>query len=246
MNKKYTKEWGALIVLLVLIAISYQSSRSTSTNTPPPSADPSPIVINEQIAGEEVTLRSRDAGRVQSIARIRSNDFVRGNPDAETLVIEYSDFECPFCSSVHQTLIDVVAESEGSIVWVYRHFPLVSIHRNATKAAVVSECVGEQKGSAAFWKYTDDVFLTGAFDIGSQSFVSDIAAHFNIKEQELERCSALREKEDYIASHSTEAQNAGLTGTPGFILVNRKTGYYDTLGGALPRELFLERINQLR
>src|SRR4051812_1518766 len=60
-----------------------------------------------------------------------AGDHIVGAPDAPIVLVEYSDFQCPFCSMVNPTLKKIVSESNGQIAWVYRQFPLTSIHPEA-------------------------------------------------------------------------------------------------------------------
>ena len=84
-----------------------------------------------------------------------SNDHVLGNPSAEIMIIEYSDFECPYCKVLHQTLTKIVNESNGRIAWTFRHLPY---HQNSFEKAIASDCVAKLKGNEAFWKYADLLF----------------------------------------------------------------------------------------
>ena len=83
-------------------------------------------------------------------------DHVRGDTDAKIAVIEYSDYECPFCKSVHPTYQKLMENNDGKIMWVYRHFPL-SFHPEAMPLAVGAECANELGGTDAFWEFSDKV-----------------------------------------------------------------------------------------
>ncbi len=97
-----------------------------------------------------------------SVLAIKTDDHVNGDPTADLIIIEYTDLECPFCMRFHDTMLQVLAEYEktGKIAWVHRHFPLSAIHSDAEKYAEGSECVYEQGGNAAFWKFADAIFST--------------------------------------------------------------------------------------
>jgi hypothetical protein len=82
-------------------------------------------------------------------------DHLMGNPDAQVKIIEYSDFECPYCKIFHATLKKIVSESNGSVSWVYRHWPL---HQNSFEKVVAAECVAQLKGNEAYWEYSDLLF----------------------------------------------------------------------------------------
>lgn len=86
---------------------------------------------------------------------INEDDHIMGNKDAEIVIIEYSDFECPYCKAIHATLEKLVKESNGEVAWVFRHWP---IHQNSFLKATASECVAQIKGNDAFFKYADALF----------------------------------------------------------------------------------------
>jgi Thioredoxin len=88
---------------------------------------------------------------------VRASDHVRGDSNAPVTVIEYADFQCPYCQQMHAALQTAV--QEGRIRWVYRHFPLSSIHPLAFKEAEAAECAGAQ---GKFWEYADALFATQA------------------------------------------------------------------------------------
>lgn len=82
------------------------------------------------------------------------SDHVRGSRNARLALIEYSDFQCPFCHRVHETYERIMSEYDGKVLWVYRHFPL-GFHPNAVPLATASECANELGGVDAFWEFTD-------------------------------------------------------------------------------------------
>lgn len=82
-------------------------------------------------------------------------DHIVGDINAPIVIIEYSDFECPYCKTFQTTLKTVVEESDGEVAWVYRHWP---IHQNSFEKLVAAECVAQLKGNDAFWKYSDLLF----------------------------------------------------------------------------------------
>jgi len=99
------------------------------------------------------------AGNVQ-MAPVSANDHILGNPDAKIVIVEYSDTECPFCKRFHTTLKQIMKEygAKGDVAWVYRSFPIPSLHPKAQKEAEALECAAELGGNTAFWKYTDRIY----------------------------------------------------------------------------------------
>lgn len=82
-------------------------------------------------------------------------DHTLGSASASVKIIEYSDYECPYCKTFQATLKQIVDESNGSISWTYRHWP---IHQNSFVKLIAAECVAQIKGSDAFFKYSDLLF----------------------------------------------------------------------------------------
>ena len=77
---------------------------------------------------------------------------MRGNPSAKFTVIEYADFQCPYCAKMHEAMKSVIKETDTR--WVFRQFPIAG-HPLAAKAAEASECAGDQ---GKFWEYSDALF----------------------------------------------------------------------------------------
>ena len=92
---------------------------------------------------------------VGDIVESESNDYILGNPNAPVMIIEYSDFECPYCKGFHPTLKQIVEESNGNVKWIYRNYPL---HQHSFEKLVAAECVYKIKGNDAYWDYSDLLF----------------------------------------------------------------------------------------
>lgn len=94
--------------------------------------------------------------------KVAPTDHVRGNPDAKFTVIEYADFQCPYCAKMHEAMKSLIKETDTR--WVFRQFPIPG-HPLASKAAEASECAGDQ---GKFWEYSDALFeLKGPMDEGT-------------------------------------------------------------------------------
>ncbi len=95
--------------------------------------------------------------QASQLPSVSEQDHVKGERGAKVKLIEYSDYECPFCVRFHPTAQQVLDEYGNDLAWVYRHFPLDQIHPRARPAAEASECVAELGGEEAFWDFTDEV-----------------------------------------------------------------------------------------
>lgn len=108
----------------------------------------------------------------EEIRGVQGDDHILGNPNAKIIIVEYSDTECPFCKMFHETMHAVISQygANGDVAWVYRHFPIPSLHPKAPKQAEALECAAEQGGNEVFWKYTDKIYQTtnsnNSLDIG--------------------------------------------------------------------------------
>jgi len=144
---------------------------------------------------------------------IEENDHVRGNPSATVTLVEFSDFQCPFCSRFHPTAKQALQEYGNDIRWVYKHFPLDSIHPQARPAAEASECVWEQKGDEGFWEFADDMFKQQA-RLGS-SFYREVAGDIGVNLSQFDNCVSTRKYQDKVEQDYQQGLQAGVTGTPG-------------------------------
>jgi len=104
---------------------------------------------------DEVKSGKVSAPYTGEVEGYKEGDHIMGDPNAEIMVIEYSDLECPYCKKFGNTMKEIMNESNGDIAWVYRHW---IVHQGALPKAGASECVATLKGNDAFWKYIDLVF----------------------------------------------------------------------------------------
>ncbi|HEX8993757.1 MAG TPA: thioredoxin domain-containing protein, partial [Candidatus Paceibacterota bacterium] len=115
------------------------------------------------------------AASLSGVRAASAQDHIVGSPDAKVVIVEYADFECPYCSMIYTTLKKVVADSNGQVAWVYREFPLDSIHPEARPSAEAAECLAAELGNDAFWKFADAAFEDQK-DLGAQLYASTAAS----------------------------------------------------------------------
>lgn len=173
---------------------------------------------------------------LDAMPKITDKDHVRGNIDADLLLVEYSDFECPFCKRFHPTMKQVLQEYGNKVAWVYRHFPL-SFHQNAQKEAEASECVAEQGGNDAFWKFTDAIFdRTESNGTGfALAALRPLAEELGLDAEKFQQCLDSGKYEKLVKEQMDGGTKAGISGTPGTIIV-AKDRKKDLINGALPFE----------
>ncbi|MEK7068412.1 MAG: DsbA family protein [Patescibacteria group bacterium] len=175
-----------------------------------------------------------------------AEDHVYGSRQASVFLIEYSDFECPFCARIHPTLKRLVDESNGSVAWVYRHFPLTSIHNQARPAAVASECVAAQLGNDGFWSFANLMFENNGANqrAMSASFFASAAGQLGINPIAYNTCIASDAYNAAIDRQAGEAYASGGTGTPYTVVYGN--GLQVPVSGALPYEQFKSVIQQVK
>ncbi len=190
--------------------------------------------------GTEVAQPPSDTGptkeQLANMPAINSEDHIIGNPDARVVLVEYSDFECPYCQRFHPTMQAVVAKYGNDVAWVYRHFPL-GFHPNAEPAAAASECVAKVGGNNAFWRFADEIFDQNAALGGSLNADAINAAitASGANASQVETCIASGEMTQKVTDHMQGGTSAGIQGTPGTIIVTQD-GPQELIPGALPAE----------
>lgn len=172
-------------------------------------------------------------------------DHRYGSANAPIVLIEYSDFQCPFCARVHTTLKQVVDESNGEVAWVYRHLPLESIHPQARPGAIASECVAVQLGNEGFWAFADAIFANQGQNQQSLSpqFFAAVAGELGINPIAYNTCVASGTYEEKIDAEASEATAAGGQGTPFTVVYGN--GAQVAVSGAVPIAQFKSVINKI-
>jgi len=112
------------------------------------------LVVKREFSPPGTSARSRTK-TVRDWASYLGNGEREGPADAAVTIIEFSDFQCPYCRHTAETLSNLRAQFKDRIAIVYRHFPLQRVHPYAWDAAVASECAREQ---GRFWAYHDALF----------------------------------------------------------------------------------------
>jgi len=223
--------------------------------------------VLEELRGSELLQQEIDAGIERYVQRQQAaqarvpdqlaeknirpvsakRDHIFGNPDAEISLVEYSDFECPFCKRFHATPKRIVEAYGGRVNWVYRHFPLDFHNPLAQKEAEASECAAELGGNDAFWKYSDLIYARTKSN--GKGFPMDglvpLAVEIGLEEQPFRECLdsgryATRVQEDY-----KNGGRSGVSGTPGNILLHNKSGKARVKSGAVPFEALKAEIDRL-
>ena len=178
---------------------------------------------------------------------VTSADHILGNPNADLIIVEYSDLECPFCKQFHSTLQRVMDEygKDGKVAWVYRHFPIDGLHPKARKEAEATECANELGGPTKFWQYTNMIYqITNSNNSLDPLELPKIAKSVGLDVNAFNTCLSSGKYASLVEADYQDAVKAGGRGTPNSILVS-KDGTKTTVQGAQSYEALKAVIDAL-
>lgn len=146
---------------------------------------------------------------------VTADEHMQGGDNAKVTIVEYSDFECPFCGRAYPTVNQVMETYGEDVRLVYRHFPLNSIHPQAQKAAEASECAADQ---GKFWEFHDKVFENQELLSGGATQLKKWAGELGLNASKFASCLDSGEKADIVQAGLDSGSAAGVTGTPAFFI----------------------------
>ncbi len=167
------------------------------------------------------------------------DNFIKGDVNSKVIVVEFSDFQCPFCKRAYDDAVSQMksAYSDEEVAIDYKQLPLVSIHPNAQKAAEASECAADQ---GKFVEMHDMLFESGV-DGGVAAFKA-YAQQLGLNTGQFNSCLDSGEKADKIRQDTAAAQAAGGSGTPYFVIIG-EDGKGTPVSGAQPFTVFRQIID---
>ncbi|OHB18038.1 MAG: hypothetical protein A2544_02770 [Candidatus Zambryskibacteria bacterium RIFOXYD2_FULL_43_10] len=198
------------------------------------SSNPTPIANNTDTQAVDINLVS-----------VTEKDHIIGDKNAELVIVEYSDTECPFCKTFHKTMKEVVQNYDGKVAWVYRHFPIAQLHSKASKEAEATECAAELGGNQVFWKYLDKIFeTTNSNNSLDPNELPKIATAIGLDGNAFNACLSSSRYAELVKKSVEEAIKAGALGTPYSVIVTRD-GQKILINGAEPLTMVKAKIDGL-
>jgi len=202
--------------------------------------------IDKQRAASEQARTERQQARARNLRPVDDRDHILGDPNAPLTLIEYSDFECPYCKRFHPIVARLMRNNPGQIRWVYRHFPLGFHNPGAYRQAEAAECAAEAGGNEAFWEYTDLIYLRT--QSGGNGFalhnLRPLAEEIGLDGRAFDECMDSGRMKARVDRDYQDGQAAGVTGTPAGFLLNRD-GDLRFIAGALPVEELQRLVDEL-
>ncbi len=199
---------GAIIVVGILIAGAILLSNKSNIPAPANTTQVSPSNI--------------------SLKPVSASDHILGDPNAPIVIVEFSDPSCPYCKMFQSTMETIIANygATGKVTWVYRDFPLTSLHPNAQHEAQAFECVATLGGNTAFWNYEKEWYsvfpLQGATDRDTASDTAQlmqVAQDNGINTAQFNDCLSNNTTAQAVENDYNDGVTAGAQGTPYSIMI---------------------------
>lgn len=198
------------------------------------------VYTNRPGGSPAASVRETAAGAAAGTAEVRGDladdDPFLGSPEAPVTIVEFADFQCPFCGRFAKTSGREIVETyvkTGKAKFVYRDFPLTSIHEEAQKSAEAGECADEQ---GKFWEY-HDLLYSRQSDLSVKNYKA-WAAELGLNTAQFNECLDSGKYMAEVQKDFRDGQQAGVRGTPGTFVNGR------LVEGALPFSQFQSIIEE--
>ena len=236
-SPKFTFTFGLLIGLTIISTVAFFIVLFANMDETADAGNAKVVNINSAAAAPA-------PGEPEPIfANVSNIDFsqsqVRGDENAAITIVEYSDFECSYCSRFHLTMNQIIADYPNQVKWVWKHYPL-SFHVEAEPAANAAECAGEQN---KFWEYADELYENQS-SLGDDLY-TEIAQDLGLNMSSFNTCLTANKYADLFASDMSEGTALGISGTPGNIIYKNGSNTGEIIAGAYPYETVVEKIEAL-
>jgi protein-disulfide isomerase len=214
------------------------------------------VRIQQQSQAAEAAERERQQRERSALAANArpvdpARDWILGPEKARVSIIEYSDFECPYCKRFHPTPIQVLKSFEQEVNLVWRHFPLDFHDPVATLEAVAADCAGQVGGRGKFWEYTSAVMEKTAS--GGKGLPAEpsgdpllaLAVSLKLDAAEFSACRKTPGTRERVQQDLDDGVRAGINGTPGLVLRDNRTGRSVLIEGVVPAQALVNAIQEL-
>ena len=213
----------AVISVVILLNQNFKSSGTVAGE-----------VVKNDVPAAAAPNQPSNPAPTANVKPLSKDDYVKGDPNAKVVLIEYSDFECPYCLRHQETMQQIAAAYGSQIAIAFRHFPLTSIHPQAQKAAEASECAAEQ---GKFWEMHDKIFEANAAGTMSVAKWKELAGSLGLKTEQFNSCLDSGKYAAKISQEAGEGAAAGVQGTPATFINGQ------LVSGAVPYEQFKQMID---
>src|SRR6056297_2047886 len=210
----------SVVAFVVLLSVVFSQGEKVDLGAAAQQAEQAEVEQQQQVATE--------------VPAIKDNESVFGDRQAKVQIIEYTDFECPYCGRHYENIKKIKDTYGDRIAFVTRHFPL-SFHEHAQKAAEAVECAGDQ---GKFWEMYNVAFQANLDDDMSIEKWQSAARKMGLNTSRFNECLDSGQMANKISQDLAEGQAAGVQGTPGTFING------ELVSGAVPFEQLKTMIDQ--
>ncbi len=207
------------------------------------------LISNKEYAQQELPEAVQINNKI-NVRPINNEDHILGNPDANVVIVEYADMECPNCAEFHPTMEKLIAAygKSGEVAWVYRHFTVDEVHPLARNAALASECVVDAGNKTMFWDFLSAVYANIPESLSPENLKA-IALQIGADEAKYESCVVLNKFQDKVNADFNDGklirEHEPAFGTP-FLIITSRSGSQLQISGQEEYESLVEIIEALK
>jgi protein-disulfide isomerase len=245
----------AVAIVFAATTVHAQAALDSTSEVAAMRADLEHIKADQEIVKSQLAQILRILNQRPAKARVTATGPVRagvadapslGRADAPVTIVEFSDYQCPFCHKFYSTTLVALKKDyidAGKVRYVFRDFPLEQLHSHARKAAEAAHCAGEQ---GKYWQMHDALFQNqSALDLPQ---LADQARSLGLDGPTFDQCLSSGRNAARVNRGLADGAAAGVEGTPGFVIGRTKTGDIvdgTPIRGAQPLDTFRQIIEQL-
>ena len=226
-KKWYKKWWGIIIVIFIFLFLTVGSALAIYVGRVVIDLQSGKITPQELLGGDSVS--QADLFRTTTMATTDDPSF--GPRDAKVVIVEFSDFQCPFCAQVYPVIKEIKKKYEDKVHFVYRDFPVTSIHPQAVLGALAGECASEQ---GKFWEMHDLIFEDQAGL--NEPNLKLYAIQLGLNGVQFSSCLDGQKYLEEVQQDLRDGIDAGVRATPTFFINGNR------VEGALPLDIFEQII----
>ncbi len=217
--------WGAIVVAILLCVVAIDVFRATPDGFP---------ASNDQKFTPTPGATNSGAATVDTSRLIRNTSPSLGSPNATVTIVEFADFECPYCEEAFPIIRDLAAKYGDRIHVVFRNYPVPTLHEHAMAAAEAAMCANAQ---GKFWAYHDKLFQNQeALDDAS---LMSYAEAVGLDTKTFATCVTTHQMQATVAADIDDGNTLGVAGTPTWFVNGRK------VEGVIPEDAFQKAIDTL-
>ncbi len=192
------------------------------------------------------TMAIPEGGKPTAVTPVTPSDHIIGNPEAPVRIVLYSDIDSEHSKAFQATLAQLMSQyaSGGKVAWVYRHFPLTTVHANSLRHALAAECAASLGAPDAFWRFIDllNVGAPGSAEFDPKNY-GGVITQLGIPEESFNVCLTSGRFAGRVRADTHNALEAGAEGAPYTVILIQGQEPI-SINGALPYAALKEVVDR--